>query len=289
MKRIFAGLLTLFMGTVMVLPATVPAQADSVNLDPAAPVTIPALMIKVENTIQAGQPATITVLSRSSNETIAGAPVYAIKTGGKVVPAGPGNSTATDGEFEALMKPAGILIGTTGIDGTVSATLAVAGRYLLIATKDGFIPGFARLQVKEEGNKARLSLKATPSSPAGQQVTISVTDRISNQATENATVYALKVENGKDIKQKPPTANNGKAVLSRALNNTEMVREKGVLVGSTDSAGQVTYSFPTPGQYILAAFKAGYLPDFARINIRQVAAVNPVPVPQTTTTTTTDQ
>jgi hypothetical protein len=292
LKYIFPGLLTLLMGILTVLPATAPARADSDNVTPVAPVGIPALMLKVENTVQVGQPATITVFSRRSNETIAGAPVYAIKTGGR---ADPDHYTSTDNEFEAsnqfdgiefeaLRKSDGIMIGTTGSDGTVSATLATAGRYLLIATRDGFIPGFARLQVKAQGPRARLNLKAPPSISAGQQAIISVTDSISGQATENATVYALKVEKGKDIKPMPPAAKNSKPVIDLAGGDADRARQNGVLVGSTNSAGQVSYSFPSPGQYILAAFKAGYVPNYARINILQAVAVTPpAPVPQPST------
>jgi uncharacterized GH25 family protein len=377
----------------MVLPAAAPALADAETVNPIPSARIQALMIKVTNTVEMGQPVTITVSSRPSHETIAGAPVYAIKTSGRVGPADPGNYTTLAGEFEALVGSDGILIGTTGSDGTLSAVLTEAGRYLLVATKDGFIPGFARLQVKEDGHKARLSLQAPASVPVGQQVTIKVTDSISGQPVDNATVYtfrtvkplppairpaparsengtatqvildsqasieispdraeeiasqignrettvgvsnsagevsytfkdpglytllarkdsylpgarriniqpdtvlkpldikaafnmttgqiasiqvtekgsgqpvagaavySLKADNIKDVKQMPPTANNGKAIAGLALNDADRVREKGILVGNTDSAGLLSYSFPSPGQYILAAFKEGY-------------------------------
>ena len=294
MKRIFPGLMALFIGIVMVLPGTAPALADSGNIAPAEPAGTPALMIKVANTIQAGQPATITVFSRRSNETIAGAPVYAIKTSGRVVPADPGHYTPPDNEFESsdqfdgiefdtLAGSNGISVGTTGSDGTLPVTLATAGRYLLIATKDGFIPGFARLQVKGPVNQAKLNIKADFNPIAGQPAAIQVTQKSNGQATENATVYALKVENNKDIKRMPPVANSSQAVIGLAGGDADRARQNGVLVGSTDSAGRVTYNFPTPGQYILAAFKAGYVPAFTRINIRQAAAVTPAPVPQPST------
>jgi len=422
LKRIIPGLFALFIGILMVLPAAAPAQADAGTINPIPAARIPALMIKVNITVEMGQPSTITVFNRPSHETIAGAPVYAIKTSGRVGPADPGNYTTLAGELEALMGSDGILIGTTGSDGTLSAVLAEAGRYLLVATKDGFIPGFARLQVKEvkeDGQKLRLNLQAPASSPVGQQVTIKVTYGISGQAVENATVsafkaanqlpptikpapvpvengtatqtiigqqvpimidaeqedalagrlgkkeiilgssnsagevtytfndpgtymllvrksgylpgarrinirsstiltaleikaainlttgqssaiqvtdkksgqpvegaavYSLKVENNGYIKQMPPTANNFKATIVRALNDADSVRKKGVLVGNTDSAGQVSYSFPSPGQYMLAAFKDGFITGLARINILRAASVTSVPVPQPTTT-----
>jgi hypothetical protein len=291
LKYIIPGLLTLFMGILAVLPAAAPARADSGNVIPVAPAGIPALMLKVENTVQAGQPATITVFSRRSSETIAGATVYAIKTSGKAVPSGPGKSTIRDSELEASGEPdgirfedlaasEGILIGTTGSDGTLSAPLAGIGRYLLVATKDGYIPGFARLLVRGAGNQSKLDIKVVLNAIAGQPAGIQVTQKSDGQATENATVYALKMEIGKDLKLMPPTANNGKAVIGLAVGDAERARQNGVLVGRTDSSGRVSYSFPTPGQYILAAFKAGYGPGFTRINTRQLSALNPVPVPQ---------
>jgi uncharacterized GH25 family protein len=103
-----------------------------------------------------------------------------------------------------------------------------------------------------------LSLQAPASVPAGQQVTIKVTDSISGQPVAGAAVYSLKADNIKDVKQMPPTANNGKAIAGLALNDADRVREKGILVGNTDSAGLLSFSFPSPGQYILAAFKEGY-------------------------------
>ena len=408
------------MGILIALPAAAPAQADSDN---SSPTKKQALMIKVGNLAEVGQPVTITVFSRHSHETIAGAPVYAIKTSNRVGPADRGNYTTPADEFEVLIESNGTLIGKTGSDGTVSAILSEAGRYLLVATKDSFIPGFARLQVqqvKEDGHKLRLNLQAPASSPAGQQVTIKVTCGVSGQAAENATVcairipnalpptikpapvpaengtatqmvigqqaaiiidaekedalagrlgkkeimlgisnsagevtctfndpgmymllvrkagylpgarriniqldttfkkleiraafnltigepssiqvsdrssgqpvegaavYSLKVENNRDLKQLPPTANDVKAQIIRTGNDAENVREKGILIGSTDSAGQVFYSFPSSGQYVLAAFKDGFIAGIARTNVLRAAGVTAVPFLQSTTTT----
>jgi hypothetical protein len=106
---------------------------------------------------------------------------------------------------------------------------------------------------------------------------------------EGAAVYSLKVENNGYIKQMPPTANNFKAMIVRTLNDADSVRKKGVLVGNTDSSGQVSYSFPSPGQYMLAAFKDGFVSGIARINVLRTASVTTVPIPQPTIFTTTEQ
>ncbi|TSA55523.1 MAG: hypothetical protein D4R38_00365 [Dehalococcoidia bacterium] len=272
----------------MALPAAAPAQADSGNINPVPTVMIQALMIKVNNTAEMGQPVTITVFSRRSNETIAGAPVYAIKTSGRVGPADPGNYTTLDGELEALTESDGILIGTTGSDGTVLANLAEAGRYLLVATKDGFIPGFARLQVKEDGQKGRLNLQAPASFPTGQQVTIRVTYGISGQAVENATVSAFKTVNllPPTIKPAPVPTENGTATQmildqqayiminpDQAEILASQVGKREIILGSSNSAGEVSYTFKDPGMYMLLVRKDGYLPGARRINIQPDTAL----------------
>ncbi len=429
MKFIIPGLMALLIGITMVLPASVPTQADASNKGMLPQVKKSALTIKVENPVVVSQPVTISVFSRHSHETIAGAPVYAIKMGNRVGPAGTDNYTTLNANVEALIEADGTLLGTSGSDGRLLATISESGRYLLIATKDGYIPGFAKMVVKEKDEsdqKLRLILQAPASAPAGQQITIKVTGGSSGQAVENATVsaiktgpmlppvvkpvpvpvengtatqmvisqqapimidaekeaalagrlgkreivlgssnsagevvytftdpgtfmllarksgylpgarriniqsentsksleikatvnimtgqsssllvtekisgqpvegaavYSLKAENNRALKQMPPTANNFKAQLILAGNDAARVKEKGVMVGYTDSAGQVTYSFPSPGQYILAAFKDGYKPAathtgyFPRVSTTVGATVSGT-APVTTVTTT---
>jgi len=301
LKHIFPAILTLLIGLVMALPAAAPAQADSSNTSSVLPVKIQALMIKVNNKVEMGQPFTITVFSRHSHETIAGAPVYAIKTSGRVGAADPANYTTLTDEFEALVESNGILIGTTGSDGTLSGVLAEAGRYLLVATKDGFIPGFARLQVREEGNKLRLNLQAPASSPAGQPVTIKVTSGTSDQGVDNATVSAIKTPNALPpiIKRSPIPAENGTAtqmiigqqasIMIDAEQEDALAGRLGkreIMLGSSNSAGEVTYTFNDPGMYVLLVRKAGYLPGARRINIQSDTTLKVLEIKVSKNTTT---
>jgi hypothetical protein len=286
LKYFFSALLALLIGITIALPASAPALADSSNVNAASFYKMRALLIKVDNPVIVSQPVTITVFSRHSHETIAGASVYAIRIGNRVGPAGTDNYTTPAGEVEALMESDGALLGTSGSDGTLSATIPETGRFLLVATREGYIPGFARMQVKqknEEDQKLRLILQAPASTPAGQQITIKVTAGNSGQAVDNATVSAIKI-NGilpPIARPTPVPAENGTAtqmVVSRQapiMIDTEQedaltgrLGKKEIVLGSSNSAGEVVYTFTDPGTYMLLVRKIGYLPGARRINVQ---------------------
>jgi len=303
LKFIIPGLMALLMGITMVLPASVPAQADASNKGLLQPVKKSALMIKVENPVVAGQPVTITVFSRHSHETIAGAPVYAIKTSNRVGPAGTDNYTTLNANVEALIEADGTLLGTSGSGGTLSATVSESGRYLLIATRDGYIPGFARMVVKEKevsDQKLRLIIQAPTSAPAGQQVRIKVTGGSSGQAVENATISAIKTAPALPpvVRPVPVPVENGTAIQmaisQRAPIMIDSEKEdalagrlgkREIVLGSSNSAGEVVYTFTDPGTFMLLARKSGYLPGARRINIQSENALKSLEIKATVNVT----
>ena len=259
MNNIFSGFLALAMALAMITPAASPALADSGG-DLQPQLSTPAsLTIKSPNTVEAGQQATFTVFSKHGHEAVAGASVYALKTGGLVIRAGAANYTALPGEYEALTEARGILFGTTGGDGTVKGKLSETGRFMLVATKDGYIPGFARLTVTPAAGTA-LNIKALFNISAGQPATLKVWEKGTNQPVAAAAVYVLKTGGSANIWAMPPPANNDKSQVE-----TNRAREKGTLAGYTDDKGQVAFTFGSSGQYILAAFKDGYSPAFSYI------------------------
>ncbi|MFA5400988.1 MAG: hypothetical protein WC359_11140 [Dehalococcoidia bacterium] len=303
MKYIISGLLTLLIGITMALPAAVPVRADSGKNKVPPSVKKHALTIKVDNPVVVGQPVTITVLSRPSHETIAGAPVYAIKTENRVGPAGTDNYTTLVGEVEALMESNGTLLGTSGSDGRLIATVSEAGRYILIATKDGYTPGFARLQAKQknENLKLRLILQAPTSTPAGQQITVKVTGGSSGPAVDNATISAIKTSGiiKPVVRPAPIPAENGtttRMVISQQapiMIDTEQedalagrLGKREIVLGSSNSAGEVVYTFTDAGTYMLLARKNGYLPGARRINVQSDTASKSLEIKATINLTT---
>ena len=303
MKYIFSGLLALLIGISMALPAAVPVRADSSNKNALPYIKNHALLIKVDNPVVVSQPVTITIFSRHSHETIAGATVSAIRTSGILkpvvrpspIPVENGTATQTvmsrqapvviDAEQEdALSGRLGkkeIVLGNSNSAGEVVYTFTDPGTYMLLARKNGYLPGARRINIQSENASKSLGIKANVNFTTGQPSSIQVTEKGSSQPVEGAAVYSLKAENNRTVKQMPPTANNFKAQLIRARNDAARIKENGLLVGYTDSTGQVSYSFPSSGPYLLAAFKDGY--TAAVIRVRYLPAVT-VPVPTVTTT-----
>ena len=189
MKLIYYSFITLIAVLAMIMPAASPVLADADETSKPQLQSVAALMIKAPNVIEVGQPLTVTVFSKRGRETIAGASVYALKTSDLVITAENMNYKALLSEYEATAEAKGTLIGTTGADGTVTGKLSETGRFMLVATKDGFVPGFTRLTVSLAAKKA-LNIKARGSIEINKTVTISVTERFTQQPAAGVAVYA---------------------------------------------------------------------------------------------------
>lgn len=301
MNNIFSGFLALAVALAMIMPAAPPALADSGSESQPQLSTPPSLMIKSPNTVEAGQSATVTVFSKHGHEAVAGASVYVLKIGSLVIGANAANYTALLGEYEALAEAKGILFGTTGSDGTVKGNLSETGRFMLVATKDGYIPGFARLTVTLAARVA-LNINAPGSAEVNKPVTISVTGRYTGQPVAKAAVYgrpntALNVPHvtaAPPVKPVQPqvTASSSAAVSvsgPQVISATEtasatviradpsnsaadvqlatQVSMSGILLGYTDDNGRLIYTFPEGGYYLLTSIKENYIPGFAKISI----------------------
>ncbi len=57
--------------------------------------------------------------------------------------------SAADKDYEAVVSVHGVFLGRTGPDGKLGASFGVAGTYLLVTAKRGYIPGFTTLVVRE--------------------------------------------------------------------------------------------------------------------------------------------
>ena len=267
MKGIFSGLLTLALALAIIMPAAAPALADSSGDTKPQLSSLASLMIKAPNTVEIGQQATVTVFNKRGHETIAGAQVYALKTGGLVITAGAANYTAILGEYEALAEAKGTLFGTTGSDGAVSGKFPETGRFMLVATKDGYIPGFSRLTVTL-ADRTALNIRAPGSAEVNKAVTISVTERYTEQPVAKAAIYGRIITT---LNVPPVTATTViKADPSVSAADVQLASEvsmSGVFIGYTDNNGQVIYAFAKGGDYLLTARKENYTPSFAKITV----------------------
>jgi hypothetical protein len=204
-------------------------------------------------------------------------------------------------QYEALAASKGTLLGTTGTDGKLTGTISQTGRYMLVATRGGYVPGFTRLTVTLAGQKA-LNVKSPGFAAAGQPVTITVTARYSQQPVSGVSVYAQLVSTlnmpslsyvprpvvtaddnaslkatGKPVPVQVMTASQATfnaevikadpADTTAALKYAEQVKGTGIFLGSTGSDGTITYTFAANGYYIITAILDGYTPGFGRVTI----------------------
>jgi uncharacterized GH25 family protein len=256
------------------MPAAAPALADSGGDSKPQFSSLASLIIKSPNTVEVGQPATIAVFSKRGHEPIAGASVYALKTSDLVVTANAAGYTALLGDYEALAKAKGTLFGTTGSDGMVKLTFSETGRFMLVATGDGYIPGFTRISVTIAGQQ-KLGVRAPASAAAGRQVTIKAFESKGGQPVDNATIFAFSPRT-----IMPPTIRQAPAAVIDStlspLTSAEAQilinenRDRSFLIGYTNGNGELQFTFKDPGLYVLVAAKDGYLPGGTRINIKGI-------------------
>ena len=215
-----------------------------------------------------------------------------------IIKANPANIAAAE-EYAAEMRSTGILLGYTDDSGQLLYTFANSGIYVLTAIRDEFIPGLARISVKGE-RQGRLGVKAPATASIGQDIRIKVFERNSGKPTGGAAVYCFKpkIMQPPTIQQSPAPTENGTAIQilidssSRAeidaIEAQSLMAQSAfppLLIGYTDSNGEIEYSFSEAGFYALVATCDGYLPGGARINITAIKPLNNLkvlPVPKST-------
>ena len=115
--------------------------------------------------------------------------MYTLKASDLAVKADSENYTALMSEFTVTAESKGVLIGTTGTDGTVTGTLTETGRFILVAIKEGYIPGFTRISITQAVKKV-LNIKVPGSVEINKSVTISATERFTQEPLTGVAVYA---------------------------------------------------------------------------------------------------
>jgi hypothetical protein len=105
-------------------------------------------------------------------------------------------------------------------------------------------------------------IQAPRAAPVGETVTITVSDRLNQEAVKDADVWALTRDEATALREE-----------------VDALREQGTprgeidfpslvtLIGTTNGNGQLHYAFSEPGGYLLVSVKADYLPGFARIHV----------------------
>ena len=186
---ILMALLTLVIG-----PMTVLAQSDDeVAADRPGSFWEGSLAIVAPRIAPVGQEISMTVFLRANQEPFPGAGVWAItKERAEVLREElatlreQNGLASADTDLEGIISIHGTFLGRTDENGKLYHTFDEAGHYLLATVKKHYFPGFTHINI---GTLPRaLGIEAPRRAPVGEDVTINVFQRRTEEAVEGAGV-----------------------------------------------------------------------------------------------------
>jgi hypothetical protein len=259
MKRFLTVLVYLILGIAICAPVSV--QAATFDIEDAAESVRHALAIKSPSTGSTGEKLTLRVLDRESGSPVAKAGVWAAYCDKSIGLPAPIASSAD-------LAASAVLLGRTDADGTLTFALDRVGWYLLVAVKDGYMPGFNWIYVTDTKT---MVIKAPETVKMMQPVTIRVLEKSVLTVEIPVTVAGVWAINVKDA-----------ASLDNRADVEALASKHGIFLGYTDEKGYVLPApkFRNPGRYWLVAVKKGFAQAVAKVVVEPLPTVTAVPLPQ---------
>lgn len=221
------------------------------------------LAVDSPGTAYTGDPVTLTVTIRGSGSPVTGASVYALSWP---------RLSASDAETSCWPPAyACLFLGHTANDGTVEYTFERPGRFMIVATKDGFGPGLARLVVKTQF-LGRLKIEAPARVPVNEPVDMKVVNKSDGAAVAGADVWAISLPFASEVAgMGGPLGELKEAVEALRAAETEeldaVLSSYGFYVGCSGDDGSLEYAFGEVGRYVLVATKDRYVPGIKAITV----------------------
>ena len=284
MKKVILTTLAIVVALSTILSITGFAMAETET----RPIEVEAerlgLAIKAPAVVKAGESIMMQVVTRPGERPVPQAEVWAVNLNNLT------SDTALAADVATLSQSNVILLGTTNDRGYLDPAPRIMreGRYMIVAIKPNFDPGFAMMKVT---SRIPLDLRAPDSARVGEPVTMRVTDS-SGQGVYRAAIFAVPLLSMADgansnidqlLKEaemyaqmmERPTVDGSPTTDERAYDSTLNIRR--YLIGFTDRNGEFTYRFQQEGPYLLITAKCGYTPDFHIIKITDKLRPTPMP------------
>lgn len=236
-------------------------------------VTTPSLVIDAPNRAEVGEKITITVTQNDTQEPVKDAGVWALSREKAEALKAEMSAQKANGDQEALLAQVentlninGIFLGTTNGAGKLDYTFEEAGGYLLVTFKRGYLPGFKGILI---GSLPKvLVIDAPLKAKVDEKITITVTEKATQDAVKDAGVWALTRENAVTVKEEITALRASGADAETIQAQIEsLLNAQAIFLGTTNGAGKVDYAFENAGGYLLVAFKPGYWPGLKGILI----------------------
>lgn len=186
---------------------------------------------------------------------------------------------AGEKDYEAMMESRGIFLGRTNGDGRVVYTFEQAGRYVLVAAKKGYLPGFTHIGIRE--SIKALAIQAPRRVPPGEQFTLTVFERGTQEPVEEAGVWAITRDKVETLQTEAKALREDTSIPAEEKDYEALVKVYGIFLGKTGNNGKLDYAFEEAGGYLLVAVKKGYVPGFQAFGVRDIPQPKPKPERQT--------
>ena len=277
MKKTMLTILAAVIALTTVLSITGFAMARTDPMTDEVTVVNLGLVINAPASAKAGQPLKIQVLTRPGRP-VERAEVWAVNLGN------PTNETTLTRDAASVVTT-GVLLGRTNERGYVDPAprLWREGRYMLVAIKPNFDPGFFMMKIAPP---QPLNLRAPDTARLGQIVPMSVTGP-DGQGIPRVALFSIPLLNTTDSAN---PANDYSQLVKDAAAYAEILEDPAAeaelkadreaydrimkmrryFIGFTDRNGEFKYRFPQAGPHLLIAAKWGYLPDFHLIKITRL-------------------
>ncbi|MBI4187524.1 MAG: hypothetical protein HY530_08500 [Chloroflexi bacterium] len=251
------------------LLAVAQGEEETTNSEPAVR---DALAIVAPRVAPAGQEISMTVFRSWDQETVEGATVWAIAPDRvealKEAAARlrkDNRPAAEEPDYDALLSAHGTVIGQTDGSGKVGYSFENEGRYMLVAVKEGYLPDFRPIAIGVK--PAALAIDAPGRAEVGEQVTITVFQRGTEDAVKDAGVWAVTRDNVESLRAEIAARKQSGDREALQAATEEALSIHGIFLGTSNGSGKVHYAFENAGGYLLVAFKRGYLPGLKPIAI----------------------
>ena len=152
MKKRRASIIAMLLALLVLVSTAVPALAQNEEEQTVVPKSIPdALAILAPIRAPVGEEVSMTVFERSTQDPVKDAGVWALTQENAEVLKEEIAKLKEEGkepDHEALVSGLGIPLGTTKGNGRLEYTFTEGGRYLLVAIKEGYIPGRTGIAIR---------------------------------------------------------------------------------------------------------------------------------------------
>jgi hypothetical protein len=275
MKRKWQITVAAVLSLAILLTAVPAVMAQDDEPEPTASLTGGgSLAIIAPWTVPAGKEFTVRAFLRGNQEPFPNAGIWAIRQNADGTLKEDlswlredANQTDDNLDYESILDTHGVFLGRTGRDGRLACTFDEAGRYILVAARNGYRPGFTHIGIRE--TVKALGIRAPKRAPAGRPVTMMVFDRVIHEPVQGAGVWAIGRDEAATLRDEIEALRKDNSTDAAETDYESIVSLYGTFLGRTDEHGKLGATFDTAGFCVLVAIKRGYLPGVTTLVVKE--------------------